>query len=322
MRYCCNQAAFHCEVSGIRPPRVACRREPIAMGSKLGIADVYGTNDPQLVGGLGGRAHAREAAICDRHSTRQPDIGPGKPYSGALRNLPGGNGAPSTAAQRARPGVRRRQPRLRQGRYRTADRAVRLRTAPAPKPRARQSPDVGARGNQYTLLSSDCLPEYFGQNTPLVYFAERYASLTEVGTLLATFRAKEITPTLKLEQMAMAIYASKAAGGDTFAEAAAAESAESAKPPGGTVPSLPGVPPGAPSDPNTETRAAAVGYLAIGCIALGSNTSGPGDGTAQPSGVPVPPTTPTVATAVSPVPGNTVQAKAMEVDAADEATTP
>jgi hypothetical protein len=171
-------------------------------------------------------------------------------------------------------------------------------------------------------LHRDCLPEFFGQNSPLVYFAERYASLTEVGGLLTTFRAKEITPTLKLEQMAMAIYASKASGADTFAEAAAAESAESVKPPGGTAPSPPGVPPGVPYDPNTETRAAAVGHLAFGCIALGSNTSAAGDGTAPPSGVPVPPTTPTGATAESPVPGNSVQAKAMEVDAADKATTP
>jgi hypothetical protein len=81
------------------------------------------------------------------------------------------------------------------------------------------------------------------------------------------------------------------------------------------------LPPGPPYDPKAENRAAAVGYLAFGCIALGTDTSVPADGTAHPSVVPVPPTTPTVANAASPVPGNTVQGNAMEIDAV-EATTP
>ena len=55
-------------------------------------------------------------------------------------------------------------------------------------------------------LHRDCLPKFFGAGTPVVYFAERYASLTEVNSLQTKFRVKEIPPTLSLEQLAMATY--------------------------------------------------------------------------------------------------------------------
>jgi hypothetical protein len=78
--------------------------------------------------------------------------------------------------------------------------------------------------------------------------------------LLAKFRENEVQPTLSMEQAAMAIYASKATGTDTFSGTAAPEPAATGQQQtGGAKPQSSWCSPALVTTPNTEARATGIG---------------------------------------------------------------
>ena len=275
MRYCCYQAAFHCEVSGIRSPRVACRREPIAMGRQTSGLRTYmepmiRSLSADLAAAL---THARLPTVTDTARDNQTLA-----QASRIQEL--------YETFLAEMGLQAR--RLSALAQECADAShacdkddTELQTVRSGSEQLQHLNHVHA--NLQTLapevistlyLHRDCLPEFFGQNSPLVYFAERYASLTEVGGATDYFPCKGNHTDPEIGADGDGHLCFQGVGCRYFRGSGSSRVCRISQATRWHSPQPPWCPPrSAPYDPNTETRAAAVSYLAIGCIALGSNTS-------------------------------------------------